>query len=362
MSDESSPQDEEVIINMILRDIKKELIQRRYHEWAISRVRLQKTVFLIAERLNIPITRSWYLYGGYVHSRQLEIEDIRDIDEGTCASVDLFGMPVARPSSEPCFYIMAVPSPKPYQIGPSAYQEMRPRDLGISESRYFAVLKEALDETFKFRRMSEFLRWFYQMAPEPYRDLYFHNAALNEFFKNAAMGVASRCRRLDEYGYGYEYSGVPTPSTDLFKKTSHELTEMLVNLTKTEFSDVYEHFSKFAEIVGRYTVKVGYDSKHLSMLKAIHDFYRERVWKAAALKISVSTVKGMRAEDVRAIQRSKLSSLLQKLPSDLAMLEEELFEAGALPSAEEMRAFYERVYGRGGELARALIGALRGNG
>ena len=65
-----SPQDENKIIWMILRDTYNILARTRNFDFSYaSKVKLQKVVFLIAEKLDIPLTRSWYRYGGYVHNR-----------------------------------------------------------------------------------------------------------------------------------------------------------------------------------------------------------------------------------------------------------------------------------------------------
>src|SRR3989304_9135104 len=41
-------------------------------KWA-SKTRIHKIIFSVLEEFDIPVTRSWYMWGGFVHSEELDV-------------------------------------------------------------------------------------------------------------------------------------------------------------------------------------------------------------------------------------------------------------------------------------------------
>lgn len=329
-----APQEEEEVVRMILRDAKKAIMREKANaNFSNMRVKSQKIVFMVAEELDIPITRSWYLYGGYVHCGIMDIENTGDLDEvEPAASFDLFGK------------------------GIEAAISITPEQIGITPANYYRVVERVAVKVFR-QKLEDFLREFYQAAPEPYRKPYLCNTRLNGIFKKLEANAPSSDFGLD--GFLEDGRG---PSLTVYNMVAPVFSEFLEEFARSGLDEVYEAFFRFAEIFERYAVKLGSERKGFNKLASIGKFYRENVWKTAALRFSIETVEGIRAEQVRRTQQAKLESLLDSLPGELDSLESGLESEGLMPSFSEMAKFFERRYGNGGGLARALIGAMRENG
>ena len=78
-----SPKDEDIIIQWLFGEIiynknEGQRISRASQiRWATN-TRFQKILFNVAEEQNIPITRSWYMWGGYVHTYLLDQNEFRN--------------------------------------------------------------------------------------------------------------------------------------------------------------------------------------------------------------------------------------------------------------------------------------------
>ncbi|MEN3051340.1 MAG: hypothetical protein ABC596_05980 [Candidatus Methanosuratincola petrocarbonis] len=348
-----SPQDEERILRMILRDLRREIEGRGPRTTYLSKVKLQKMVFLIAERLDIPITRSWYLYGGYVHSDLLDVDDRGEIDEGLMASYDLDLKPKSCEND----------------VGGIA-----PEEFGLPSAQYYGEVKTVVTEVY-FKKLEDFLEKFYDQAPGFCKKLYQLNSKLSYSTKRLLEGVNCSTVGIDRF--------IDVPSrVDPLHNQNLLLAQMLAELAKDEFYSrleeyarssgdrippacqemtsvgLYDQFQKFVEVFQRYSIKASHDRKLLLELGRVYEFYSMHVWKPVALLFSIATVKGLRADQIREAQLSKLERALRAAPKDIEGFEIMLSKAGSLASSREMKEFYKESYGDGEALAGLLIGAL----
>ena len=336
-----TPQDEDGIIKMILRDARQAILRRKPgidFKRVSFQVKLQKIVFIIAEELGIPLTRSWYLYGGYVHNPLVDIETLVDLEDSPQATFDLLGNAI-EPSRDQ----------KDIEYAESL--------LGDKQSSYKNKIRKIAPEIF-FKKYDEFLLDFYsKMAPEAYKQLYLNNAHLNQTYKRFE-GLALKAERpaLDAF-----CPQLPAPFSDYYRTFTSDLSKLSVEVAKGEPSEFYDLTLRYIELLEGYLIKAGFERKVLSRFKLLEDVYKKDLWKTVALSISTKTVKGVRSEEVRASQRRKLEENLTSLPSSLNQLEAILTEEGLLPTRNELIRFYEKNYGDRKELTEALIGALRPN-
>jgi hypothetical protein len=336
-----SPQEEDLIIKMILRDARQAILREKPgvdFKNINFQVKLQKIVFIIAEELEIPLTRSWYLYGGYVHNDLVDIEKLIELEDSPQATFDLLGNAV-EPSRDQ----------KDIEYAESL--------LGDKRNIYKNKIRKIATKIF-FKKYDEFLLDFYsEMAPEPYKQLYLNNARLNQTFKRFE-GLALRAEQPALNAFCPE---LPEAFSDYYRAFTAVLSKLGVEVAKGELSEFYDLTLRYIELLERYLIKAGFDRKVLSRFKLLADVYKKSLWKTVALSISTKTVKGVRSEEVGKIQRRKLEENLASLPSSLDQLEAALIKEGLLPTRSEMIRFYEKTYGDRKELTEALIGVLRPN-
>src|SRR4030042_1475124 len=161
-----SPQDENKIIWMILRDTYNILARTRNFDFSYaSKVKLQKVVFLIAEKLDIPLTRSWYRYGGYVHNRAVDFTQLSRL---------------------------------PFVLSSYKINEIRKIEHAFADihQEYYELLRELVPRVF-FMKLEELLGEIYEGAPKEYKPLYFTNLAIEnnfELVKNYEKNDSEGCQ------------------------------------------------------------------------------------------------------------------------------------------------------------------------
>ncbi|MEM4204860.1 MAG: hypothetical protein QXS54_12400 [Candidatus Methanomethylicaceae archaeon] len=326
-----NPQDEDKVVSMILRDARRVISRRQPKaDFSKSKVKFQKIVFLVAEELEIPITRSWYLYGGYVHSDLVDIETIKSLEDDQPATFDLFNQKIT-------------PTEKP----------IKPEDVGLRPDKYHAAVERIAPEVF-FSKLERFLVEFYKKAPEPYKNFYLSNTELNRKLKELEDRSEVSMTGLDSYLDNL-------PSSAIYDQISPIVSDLLVGFAKESFDETYDALYRFSGILESYAIELGFGRKGFQRIGYLREFYNSSIWKTAALRFSIETVKGIRADEVRAKQQGKLESLLRSLPHQLENLELELKMDGLMPSYRKMVEFYEKRYGRGRDLVRALVEAARIN-
>lgn len=141
----SSKKDEEKFILFLLYFFHDWVITNNIDRRYITELKIQKIFFNIIEELNIPVTRSWYLYGVYVHSGLINKDIAYDVN---------FLYP---------------------NLEFTEFNKIRQKTNFLMD----VYCKQIL-----FKNQKEFLKEFYQKAPQLFKELYLNNLNLRQSMRN----------------------------------------------------------------------------------------------------------------------------------------------------------------------------------
>ena len=261
-----SPKDEDIIIQWLFGEIiynknqGQSISRSSQMRWATN-TRFQKILFNIAEEQNIPITRSWYMWGGYVHTSLLD--------------QDRFRSHTLRFSRDP-------------RSVERLRTQIRDLDLDLEE-----IVNELVKQTEYFTSMDSktILPIYYaEKTPSDYKLLYLSKQTLNDIFY-----MISNNRKYDiDHFYSFENS---------YHKNIYDFYESSLKIIDRE--DINEIKDSFYSIVNTaldklevYIIKnLEIDSKILSYFVEVYNCYKEHIWKPFASKVSQNTLTGFRATE-----------------------------------------------------------------
>jgi hypothetical protein len=319
-----SPRDENTIIWMILRDVYNILASNKKFDFHYaSKVKLQKVVFLIAETLDIPLTRSWYRHGGYVHNRTIDF-------------TQLYRLPSILST---------------HRINEIEKVEQALSDIHVE---YYELLHTLVPRVF-FMNLEELLEEVYSEAPKKYRPLYFtnltieHNFELVKNFKKSDLGVCQSTLT-------YHIKERNEPDFSLYKKFANDFSELALNIADVrDFSQFYDCLDVYTNLLEDCLVKMSFlDKISLEHFFALKTGYERAIWNPLSLKISINTVKGLNAEAVKLSQQQKFSNVDTQIYSQLSYLKRLLSKDKMLPTLEERTKFFKSVYGNDTEFLGAI--------
>ncbi len=310
-----SPEQENGIIKLILRDTHEILTDNTHFSFGFaSEVKLQKLVFIIADKLDIPLTRSWYRHGGFVHNDIIKFRNLQHF---------------------------------PQIISKTGDRELKKAEQVLSEIRsdYVSLLQELVPRIF-FMRLEEVLEEVYADAPEEYKPMYYTNLAIEKEFdivKNFDSGEIQIWQdSIDRYISNKDYKTMFSVYTRFSRKISSLILE-ISNLS--DFSCLYGCTNNFAEMLDDYLIKLGFTGNNsLDHLKALKNIYENTVWNSIALKISVNTVKGVNAELVKAQQEVRFYDFGTNVEQKQDRLKNKLMRDNMMPSLEERKQFFNIMY------------------
>lgn len=301
-----SPQEENGIVLMILRDTYNILkTTPNFCFYYKSEVKLQKVVFFIAEKLNIPLTRSWYHYGPFIHNENVDFESL------------------------------------PETLNETNLQEIRKAENLLSDvqAEYVEVLNSLVPRIF-FLNLEDLLTEIYtKYAPVQYRTLYLANLAIEKNFRMAKNQAKST-----------ETTSV-TP--DDFSQHLSAFASSVAGLDDMSF--VYDYADKFATILESFIIRMNRTGRaSLPYLHLLKSSYESILWSPITLKISINTLTGSSAEEVRVKQWVKLTTVSQQIENRLAFLSASLKRGKMLASIDEKTEFFKTKYGNDKEFLDAV--------
>ena len=271
----SSKKEEETIIKWLLAETIN--YQNKKNLWFTSdwltRTGTHKTLFNIFEQFNIPVTRSWYLYGGFIHS---------DI---------LIGK---RFSSFKHDY-----TKHPKRI---SGLRKRARSLFLPMGEIQESLGEYADEIFS-QSVDSYLRTFYDDALEYIRPIYKAKHELGSW-----NGLLDRFKFLDIT----EYEDIKTNIEKIYEMISEfHLSALrlynddILEKMNLQFSHLLEESLRKLDLLIRRKKKIS-KTKLVSLAKA-REIFDNYVWKAYACQISYDTLIGLRSKHEKelAIRRKR---------------------------------------------------------
>lgn len=302
-----SPQEENGIVLMILRDTHNILSHTPNFSFDYNaNVKLQKVVFLLADALNIPLTRSWYHFGPFVYNKNVKFEKLS--------------------------YFPAI-------LNEETRTEISEAEKIISERRenYYKQLNLLVPRLF-FMKLDDLLAEVYgKYAPAPYKPVYFSNLNLNKDFKLAKSRVS-----CDE---------------EVISRFTNNLSILTANLASFEdMSFMYDYADEFATTLESCLIKMSSSGKvsigHLGMLKAT---YEAAIWNPVSLKISINTLTGSNTEPVKLEQYDKLVKNEPYIKHRLAFLENILSKNAMLASINDKSEFFKSRYGDDKKFVDAVV-------
>jgi hypothetical protein len=291
---------EDQLVDLVLYAISKAL-RVREPLGDFGNTKIAKVVYDVAETMELPITRSWYMFGTYVWS-----------DLVTEARMSEFWEPAL-----------------------SGLGIRHTVDLaGTSERKTFSQMETVVKEHALLfdLSLSDFLDRLYDRAPRQYQRVYKTHRKVLERFRNIASPFPD---------------AMPTPQ---FLNGSRDITafqkEMLVFDDMPDMVDLVIEFTSFME-----DLMVKYDESlddagalgHLvSFFRDAYDYYRNHIWTFPPSVITRETVTGERQDAIREDRRSHLAKLGRYLDKP-ASLREEAFLAGFYPSRNEVLRSQEKL-------------------
>jgi len=264
---------------LLLRWLFGEIIYRQHRgtsvenaqrwSWATN-TRFHKIIFSVLEKHDIPVTRSWYMWGGYIHS---------DILEG-----DKFNYYRKRYSIKP-------------EVVIKLREEIRKTYIPVDE-----IIKSVSEISAVVLSMSskEFIPLYYkQESPKIYRTLYVSKQNLTDYFDLFSSFMPYKNYRYfldieEEFQkdlYSFNVSGYKLLDDDNFSETNYKFNNII--------GAVLDKFKVMLFMNERMS------QKKFSFFNNVNRFFKEYIWKPYASRVSQNTVKGLRATSERRIMMER---------------------------------------------------------
>jgi len=289
-----SRQDEDLIVRWafaeIIRYIKEKSPRSSYYTLKyLSPSKVHKILYKAFDASDVPVTRSWFRYGCFIHSNQLD------------RSKNFSALKSSFAKSE----------------NPASRLESRVAELGIQVK----LIREKLYESYEDmpRKFNEYLRPLYLDAPKGLSEIYL-----------AKLDLYDTLRRFQRFNF----QSPGTFGTWLSEVRRNISAFHMAAFSRSEFNDLVDivlDFTSKAEEALLKTEELVRNhqrilQKQIKVLLEFHKFFDQRVWLPFALEISRMTVKGLREEEVKARQslrkKKEIKESLQALEKLSRMLVE----------------------------------------
>lgn len=304
-----SKEEEDLVVRWAFAEIISYLRRTHHPYWFKynpKHMKVHKIMYQTFELTNVPVTRSWYRYGSFIHSNQLA--GFRDFS-------NLKNRYLRGGLSHPRLESAVI-------------------RMGFDVNSIREVLYETIDSM--PQRISIFVKALYQNAPKEFGKIYMAKLDLHN-----ALRKSTKIDFLDLVKYQRWLSKVRR-NISVFHMAafSHEqfvdLTEIVMEFT----TSVEEALLKIERLIlqGKRIPK-----KKMKLIHKFSQFFDEYVWLPFALEISAKTVKGLRASEIRVQQlRKKKEKIVESLDA-LRTLSTTLVENNLVLSWGEYRDILNRV-------------------
>jgi hypothetical protein len=287
----SLKEDEDIIVKWAIAEIVRHLRQNpSYNLKYLFSTRVHKILFKTFEEMDIPVTRSWFRYGCFIHSNELQTANLAQLINGY-ANIDNLGSRLGR------------------HIG----------KLGIKLEDTESILWKNADRI-AFLPMDNLLEELYDTAPLDFRHLFQAKLKLYNSLKDLKK---IDLRNIEEYlnwllhtrkNISSYHSSLFSICNPTFAETSHETFSL---------SEVMEEALIKGLILAE---RQKLNQNQIKMLRAFDEFFDEKIWCPFAYGISETTVTGLRAEEVRNQQKSNRIKFLKKSASLIQFLKASMLE------------------------------------
>ena len=268
----------------------------------IGKTKIDKVAFNVARKNNLPITRSWYKYGGFVWPN-FDLVDRLNEYQGTLA-----------PSQEAKFI---------ENLAFKTHKDLFTQYCQAVEIE-LPILTEDISGTLE--------RIYAEDAPKPLRQVYLAHKKMTDRF--------SKVTGLVRGGFPHPmFLNVSEAITDFHRRIMHfqdkpEVVELVIETT-----------SLLEDLLITYEMNIENDTKLKEWVPSfdkVLDFYHKKVWALPASAMSIETLEGPRAEKMKDRCERDLKSSWT-LTSSLQELSEEAYEKGVYPSKSDILEIQGRI-------------------
>ena len=305
------------VINQIIKIIKSTETGRERKIKYLTKIKLQKMLFLVAEDAKIELTRAWYMFGGMVFA-PIDIQ-------ATASSYYYYG----RTKNQ---------IPDEIKIG---------KILGKSRRTSINESIEANFEDIFFKKTEEFLEKFYtERAPKKYVGIYEEYREIKNTFQNLLDYQKQSDSTLLKFFPDFD------PWIEASRLQKH-ITNFQLALPSILYESVLFLAVEFTRLIQRTAIQIisikneerNLTTNQRRILNQLEEAYTEILWKVIAIHIAVETFTGVRAEERRTAFNNRLEVLIRNLKLTLKQMDTQLKKYGLKPSAETLQIFFDKEYG-----------------
>lgn len=293
-------------------------IHTRYAlKWA-TRTRMHKIIFGIIEEFNLPVTRCWYRWGGFVHSSFLDSE-----------------YPTIRYD---------------YSNNPKRALSMRKqaRAFGIDVDSVLEELGKRVDLV-QSMPSKEFLIVHYEKeTPLEYRNLYLSKQCLSNFLDDITeLHTTDNLEKMSD-SVSFCISQFSENTLELFDDEPHMYTDLV-------FSDLVENALDKLTIMKLANNRIS--KQKFSFFKEAKHVFDNFIWSSYACEISQRTAKGPQEVNLKQFMKRQKQRITERINPELKSLKNIFEETNLALSFEELTRLKELTF-RDNKTAKLLAGII----
>lgn len=293
--------DEDEIVRWAFAEIVNYLKQKKDRYWFkynFKHWRVHKILYNVFEETDIPVTRSWYRYGCFIHNTQL-------------AGFESFSSLKNR-------YLASTSFPERLRSHAA--------NMGVDVQSALRQMREIIDVMPS--RMDLYLESLYEDAPCNLGSIYLAKLKLNRSLNVPNKTTFKNMENFHEWRLTTRRDVSVFHMAAFSNKNFGDLSDIVM-----DFSSKLEEAILKVEAMSRLRNKVL--RKWSTWIGEFSAFFDESVWHPFALEISTITVKGLRKEEEKLkFQERKIEKATQSL-AELAVLSKNLSEKGLTLSYQD---------------------------
>lgn len=306
----SAPEEENLIVKWLLaesiyyKNKGKPITYSNGFKWA-TYTRMQKIIFTVLDLFDIPITRSWYKWGGFVHS-----------DELNSALTTL----------------RADYSRNPHKIKALRQNVLR---LGIPVEEVQASVGNIVDKVISMPS-KEYLPLYYRTeTPVEYRDIYISKQEISNFCDDLsfAQNPQNILKRYDE---------IADYITTFHASSSRLIHDERLTDANFSFTDLLESSLDKLELLNARGERI--TKTKLTFFVGAKTVFDDYIWNPYACEISQRTVVGLRADDEREKMKHQEEWLIMHSGSNVNALKEQIEDKRLDLSNEDLQNLKHRIF------------------
>ncbi len=277
----------------------------------ISKIKVHKIIFNVANKFDLPITRSWYIHGGYIH-------DYEDLDEK--------------------FSSLASNSIR-LKLGPVKYRSIIKKKYSHIDT-IIDYIKHISDEVNSYK-VNDYLLYLYKNeAPEEYKSCYLS--------KYDFSSEKNSIKRLSQFSLSY------IKAVSIFLKIIDKIYDQVANFDANiygvfedkileqnarNFFDLLEDSLRKVELI--VNAKDEIPIKFFNIINDFASYFVYDIWRPYACTITNNTVRGPWSENVIKIN-SKIwrNTAIMSYNTHIKKLEKEINRLSLKTSYKDMHYYY----------------------